>query len=141
MKRPSEPKKSIDGIFIQNNVIRSKKFSLKVIIAFLTIILVITCGLVLKNRSSSKITSSNSIGSIKAAISQHYLLPTDEEPALATVTDVSKLSSALKAEAQNGDRLLIYQKHQQAILYRPNIDRVIAVTPVSIDEPPSGQSN
>jgi hypothetical protein len=72
---------------------------------------------------------------VKARVARHYLLPTDEEPALATITDKSKLSSPAFKQAEDGDRLLIYQKNRMAIVYRPSIDRVVAIVPVSIDEP------
>jgi hypothetical protein len=72
---------------------------------------------------------------VKARVARHYLLPKDEEPALATITDKSKLSSPAFKQTEDGDRLLIYQKNRMAIVYRPSIDRVVAIVPVSIDEP------
>jgi hypothetical protein len=70
-------------------------------------------------------------------VSKHYLLPTNETPALATVTDHTKLTTAFLKAAQNGDKVLIYQKNQIAIIYRPTIDRIITVAPVSINAPTS----
>ena len=80
------------------------------------------------------------LSTVESAVSKHYLLPTDEEPALATVTDMRKLSTPLFKQAHDGDKILIYQKNEIAIVYRPSIDRVVAVGPVSIDTLPAGKS-
>jgi len=76
-----------------------------------------------------------------AKVSKHYLLPTNETPALATVTDTKKLTTPFLKNAKDGDEILIYQKNQIAIIYRPSIDRIIAVGPVTIDTPPTPNSN
>lgn len=70
-------------------------------------------------------------------VDRHYVLPSNEKPALATVTDKSKLQSSLSGKVQNGDKILIYQKNQKAIIYRPSIDKIVDVEPVSIDAPPA----
>lgn len=72
---------------------------------------------------------------VKARVARHYVLPSNEQPALATITDRNKLTSAFLKKAQNGDKVLIYQTNQIAIIYRPSIDRIIAVGPVAIDTP------
>ncbi|MFI5240416.1 MAG: hypothetical protein ACHQUB_01785 [Candidatus Saccharimonadia bacterium] len=68
---------------------------------------------------------------VEAKVARHYLLPTNEVPALATITDVNKLNTPFFKEAKNGDEILIYEKNQLAIIYRPGIDRIVAVGPVS----------
>lgn len=68
-------------------------------------------------------------------ISKHYILPDGEVPALATITDKTKLTSPVFKMAENGDKILIYQGRKLAIVYRPSKDRIVAVVPVSIDEP------
>lgn len=72
--------------------------------------------------------------SIINAVSNHYLLP-DEEPTIATVEDKDKVQSEFLRSAANGDRILIYQKAKKVILYRPSIDRIVEVGPVSIASP------
>lgn len=62
-------------------------------------------------------------------VSKHVALPTGEQPVTATVTDVSKLPhEAFFANAQNGDKILLYKKSKKAILYRSATDQVIAVS-------------
>lgn len=69
---------------------------------------------------------------IKNLIGRHYVLPTDEEPALATVEDKTKIKSEFFRSAENGDKLLVYKNAKKVILYRPSTDRIIEVGPVSI---------
>lgn len=64
-------------------------------------------------------------------VSKHYLLP-DETPALATVEDQNKLSSEFLRSAEDGDKLLVFKNAKKVILYRPSIDKIIEVGPVSI---------
>jgi hypothetical protein len=72
-------------------------------------------------------------------------LPEGEDPTLATVSDKSQLPpQPFFARAQNGDKVLIYQKAKKAFLYRPTTDKLIEVGPVSTTElsptvtPPAG---
>lgn len=61
-------------------------------------------------------------------------LPLNEEPTIATVSDVEKLKDQpFFVSAQNGDKVLIYQKAKKAILYRPASKKIIDVGPVNID--------
>jgi hypothetical protein len=56
-------------------------------------------------------------------------LPADEQPNLATVTDQEKLKGQdFFAQAQNGDKLLVYPKARKAILYRPSTKKIIEVS-------------
>lgn len=64
--------------------------------------------------------------SITDIASQQVALPKDEQPVVATVSDVTKLpNEAFFKEAQDGDKILMYKKHKEAILYRPTTGQVI----------------
>jgi hypothetical protein len=61
-------------------------------------------------------------------------LPTGETPTLATVNDASKLKTqAFFADAQNGDKVLIYNHAGKAVLYRPSTNKVIAYSRISLN--------
>lgn len=61
-------------------------------------------------------------------VSRHMLVPEDEEPTVTDVSDPSKLEvQSFSGKAVEKDQILIYQKSQIAVLYRPSIDKIIAV--------------
>lgn len=65
-------------------------------------------------------------------------LPKDEVPTLATVSDKKKLADqAFFKNAENGDKVLIYQKSRKAIIYRPSTNKIIEVGPVNLAPEPS----
>lgn len=68
-------------------------------------------------------------------------LPADEEPTLATVTDLDKLSDQpFFANAQLGDKVLIYIKNQKAILYRPSENKIINLSTIETEGKAAGTS-
>ena len=72
-------------------------------------------------------------------VSKHMLLPTDEKPTLATVSDVTKVKDQpFFTHAKNGDEVLVYTQARKAILYRPSVDRIVEVAPLSVNPVQSG---
>lgn len=68
-----------------------------------------------------------------ATIGKHVLLPQDETPTVAQVSDLAPLQGqAFFANAAVGDIVLIYPKAQRAILYDPKLDKVIEMAPLSV---------
>ncbi len=60
-------------------------------------------------------------------------LPKGETPTIAAVSDAAKAKkqSAFFANAQNGDKVLMYVKAGQAILYRPSTNKIVLVAPLT----------
>lgn len=75
----------------------------------------------------------NNVATIKALVGSLYLLPANEEPALATVMDSSKLSSSFAGKVQNGDKILFFENNNRAIVYRPSVNKIVVVEPLQID--------
>jgi PPE-repeat protein len=81
---------------------------------------------ILKNPAS---ISEAEVKDIVSAVGQMIVLPTDEAPTLATVSDPEKLKGqAFFANAMAGDKVLVYTKAQKAVLWRPSIKKVIEVS-------------
>jgi hypothetical protein len=145
-RQPNSPR-SIDGINPRHSSSSATfnqrlKFSVrrkKQVLLFIICIAAVGAtlvGLVFLVHANKTTVSGDDVTAVKASISQHYLLPADEEPAMATVTDKSKLNTPLLKKAENGDKLLVYKNNRLAILYRPSLGRIISVGPVTLDEPP-----
>jgi hypothetical protein len=69
-----------------------------------------------------------------ATVSKLMQLPTGETPTVAEVSDAAsaKKQSAFFTNAQNGDKVLLYSKAAEAILYRPSTDKIILVAPLNL---------
>lgn len=91
-----------------------------------------TALLAAKNSSSD--SASTEISQLVDQVGTLMQLPTGEQPAIATVTDLSQLQNQpFFANAQVGDKVLIYQAAKEAILYRPSTNKIIEVAPVTDD--------
>jgi hypothetical protein len=66
------------------------------------------------------------------AVSKHILLP-NEKPSLATVKDPSQVKEAFLKQAKTGDKVLVYSEAGKIIIYRPSLNRIVAVGNVTID--------
>ncbi len=76
--------------------------------------------------------SSEEIKSLVKEVGDKVVLPKDETPTIATVTDVSKLDSQpFFKNAENGDKVIIYGSTREAILYRPSLHKIITMAPVN----------
>lgn len=68
-----------------------------------------------------------------ASVGKLINLPKGETPTVAAVTNAAqaKQQSAFFNDAQNGDKVLLYVKAGEAILYRPSTNKIIIVAPLS----------
>lgn len=75
------------------------------------------------------------VDALVAEVGKLIELPADENPTVATVTDVEKVKEQpFFANAKNGDKVLIYTNARKAILYRPSEKRIIEVGAVNINQ-------
>ena len=81
-----------------------------------------------RQQTNPTATKNNEVKQLTDQIGQTFLLPTGETPTLVAVTDVTKVQSqAFFKNAHNGDKVLLYRKAGEAILYRPSIKKVVNV--------------
>ncbi len=70
------------------------------------------------------------------------VLPTGENPTVATISDINKLKNQpFFRNAQNGDKILFYTKAREVILYRPSLNKIVQVAPISIGGSPSASGS
>ena len=83
------------------------------------------------------------IQSLVKEVAVLVVVPIDETPTLATVSDPSALKGqAFFVDAIEGDKVLIYTNAKKAVLYRPSINKVINIAPLNLGDtqaPPSTQ--
>ena len=85
---------------------------------------------VAKLNSNPQIAIQKQTQALIAEVGRLIDLPKDEAPTVANVSDASqaKKQSAFFNNAQNGDKVLMYVKAGEAILYRPSTNKIILVT-------------
>jgi len=82
----------------------------------------------LQNNSQSSAT----LDEVVKQVGKLVLLPSGEQPTLATVSDVAKLQSQpFFSGAANGDKVLVYNKAKKAILYRPSLNKIVEMAPLN----------
>lgn len=73
-----------------------------------------------------------------ADVAKLIALPANETPTVATVADPSKLKDQpFFANAQVGDKVLIYTASHKAVLYRPREHKLIEVAPLDVGAVPT----
>lgn len=88
----------------------------------------------IKKSAQTNTLSGDEIKTLVGNVGSHITLPKDEDPTIATVSDKEKIKNQpFFAQAENGDKVLIYTEAKKAILYRPSIDRIIDVVPININ--------
>ncbi|MBD3311827.1 MAG: hypothetical protein GF349_05070 [Candidatus Magasanikbacteria bacterium] len=83
---------------------------------------------------TGSVTDEENVEIILKRIGTHILLPTDEKPVVATITDADSLiqEQSFYKDARNGYKVIIYSS--KAIIYDPNNDILINVGPVILQD-------
>lgn len=86
------------------------------------------------DKNNPNIVADREISNITSKVGILMEIPKDEKPAMITVIDKSKLGNeAFFAEAQNGDRILVYGVARKVIIYRPETNKIIEATTFVLD--------
>lgn len=85
-----------------------------------------------KSKATPEGDAIKDLARVTEMVGKLMVLPTDETPTLATVSDPEKLKDQpFFAKAQKGDKVLIYANSQKAILYNPNTNKIVEVAPIN----------
>ena len=80
-------------------------------------------------------TAEREVKALVEEVGKLIVLPEDETPTIATVTDPEALKAQpFFAKPSVGDKVLIYTNAKKAILYNPNTHKIIEVAPINIGE-------
>lgn len=80
-------------------------------------------------------TRQNETKELLANIAKLVVLPEDETPTIATVSDPDKLKNQpFFARAKKGDKVLIYASARKAILYDPVANKIVEIAPINPGE-------
>lgn len=84
-------------------------------------------------RQNPQTVAERETDALMAKISKLIVLPAGEVPTVATVSDPAALKDQpFFAQAQKGDKVLIYAKAKKAILYSVALNKIVDVAPLNI---------
>ncbi len=82
--------------------------------------------------STQQVTADDQVKKILADVGQHIIVPANEVPTIAVVSDLSKLAGQPFFErAMLGDVVLIYPNYRRAILWRPSTMKIVEVSAIN----------
>jgi cell division protein FtsL len=85
-------------------------------------------------KSANSSSQSNETQQLIDKVGNLVQLPANEPPTIATVSNASHLKSQqFFSRAKDGDKLLIYSKSGLGVLYRPSTNKIIAYSPVNLN--------
>lgn len=115
----------------------NKKFVYGVLILLLVVAVATTGYFLMKSdKTAIGVSDQMDVSKLLEQVSELTFLPLGEEPTVATVTDIGQLKDqAFFANAQVGDKVIIYTKAKKAILYRPSADKIVEIAPLNLDLP------
>lgn len=87
-----------------------------------------------KLKENPQKVAQDEINDVISKVSRHMVLPENETPTAAIVSDpeILKKNQPFFNNAKAGDRVLIYANALKAILYNPELDKIVEVAPLTI---------
>ncbi len=88
------------------------------------------------NNNQTAVADDN-IDKLIARVGTLIMLPSDEKPTIATVSDPEALKDQhFFDNAKRGDKVIIYSNAKKAILYDPMANKIVNVAPINIGNSP-----
>lgn len=108
------------------------------ILVLLVILLGLSTGYFYKQSMKAKnpeAVAQNEAKALAEKVGKLIVLPTDEVPTIATVSDPEALKNQVFfMDAKKGDKVLIYTNAKKAILYDPVLNKIVTVAPLNIGD-------
>ena len=125
-----------------NKFEKFKKYYLQVVLVFLVLA---SAGVAFYFYSRATVNPQQAANeeaqAVIAKVGKLILLPENEQPTVATVSDPQRLADQpFFSKAKKGDKVLIYTNARKAILYDPELNKIIEVAPVTIGTPAASQN-
>jgi len=115
-----------------------KKLLLPVLVGVLIILLAAAAYFymqVTKLKEDPEAVAREEAEQLVAVVGKIIILPADELPTVATVSDPTKLADqAFFAKAKVGDKVLLYANARKAYLYDPKANKILEVAPINLGE-------
>ncbi len=133
------------AIMDQNATSNPHRKMKKLVIILAVLVALLIAALVYFYLHGRALTKTNSAAQSEAkalaakVVKAPFLLPTDETPTIATVSDPNALKDQVFfSKAKVGDKVLIYTNAKIAVLYDPNLNQIITVAPLNIGDQKAG---
>ena len=117
----------------------SKTTKILILVLVVTIIALGTAMYFMSKRLDELKTNPQKVGqeeleSTLEMVGKIMVLPVNEQPTLATVTDLAPLKDQpFFANAKIGDKVLLYTASRKAILYDPVANKIVEVAPINLE--------
>ncbi len=83
-------------------------------------------------QTPSAAANTRQVNDVVAKVRKLAVVPTNETPTVATVKNAEKIKQLpYFANAHDGDKVLVFSKQKQAVIYRPSTNQVVAIFPTS----------
>jgi hypothetical protein len=77
--------------------------------------------------------SNQQVSSLISRVRKLVVLPANETPTVATVLHADRLKAqSFFTNALDGDKVLVYNREKEAILYRPSTNQIVTIAPVTV---------
>jgi hypothetical protein len=121
----------------------TKREKMLILVFGIVLIAILTLSIFLyvqwsKLKEDSNTISKKEVSSLVEKVGKLIVLPTDETPTIATVSDPEKLKDQpFFAHAKLGDKVLIYTNNKKAVIYDPDLNKIVEVAPISLGGVPT----
>ena len=115
----------------------AKQKMFKVVVPIVAIVAVVLAGYFYSQvrtlKQNPQAIAQKEVEALVAKVGKLVVLPADEVPTVATVSDPEALKDqAFFAKAEKGDKVLIYAEAKKAVLYSVVMNKIIDVAPLNI---------